>query len=320
MSGRLLYEGKAKKVFLTDNPQELEVFFKDDATAFNGAKKGSIESKGQLNCAISSAFFNVLAEHGIRSHFIRQLDKNSMLVKRLDIIPLELVIRNIAAGSLAKRLGWPEGRALDQPLAEFYYKDDALGDPLINRFHIAALGAASPAELAYLEEVSFKINLILSRHLIQRGIRLVDFKLEFGRHQGEILLGDEISPDTCRFWEASTSRKLDKDRFREDLGGVTEAYQEIHDRLLTSRPQTYRAQVEVRLKDSVLDPQGEAVRRTLAGLNMGQFEAVRVGKLIDLTVTAASESEARSQVARLADELLANPNMEKFTFTLEPAK
>jgi phosphoribosylaminoimidazole-succinocarboxamide synthase len=231
MSPKLLYEGKAKKIFETDDPKEVLVYFKDDATAFNGGKKGRIDSKGVLNNAISELFFRLLEKEGVATHFIRNVDERSMLVKRLSIIPLEVVARNIAAGSLAKRLGLPEGRVLKEPVVEFYYKDDALGDPLINEYHVAILGAAAPAELKFLAESALKVNSILSKYLKERKVKLVDFKLEFGRTDGSILLGDEISPDTCRFWDAETDEKLDKDRFRRDLGRVEEAYQEMHRRL-----------------------------------------------------------------------------------------
>jgi phosphoribosylaminoimidazole-succinocarboxamide synthase len=231
MSGNLLYEGKAKKIFETDHPYEVEVYFKDDATAFNGAKKGQINSKGILNNAISSLFFELLEAHGLKSHYVKQLNERSMLVKKLKIIQIEVVVRNISAGSLSQRLGWPEGKVLPSPVVEFYYKDDQLGDPLINEYHVAALGLATPEELAYLAAQSLKVNSILKGHLLDRKVKLVDFKLEFGKSDQEILLGDEISPDTCRFWDSETDSKLDKDRFRRDLGDVEEAYQEMYNRL-----------------------------------------------------------------------------------------
>jgi phosphoribosylaminoimidazole-succinocarboxamide synthase len=231
MTPKILYEGKAKQVLETDNPSEVLVYFKDDATAFNGAKKGSINSKGLLNNAISAHFFQLLEKEGVKTHFIKAIDDRTTLVKKLSIIPLEVVVRNIAAGSLATRLGWPEGKVLSRPVVEFYYKDDALGDPLINEWHVAALEAATPEELKILAETGLRVNSILSQHLLARKVKLVDFKLEFGRFRNEILLGDEISPDTCRFWDADTDEKLDKDRFRRDLGQVEEAYQEMFNRL-----------------------------------------------------------------------------------------
>ncbi|MDR1922440.1 MAG: phosphoribosylaminoimidazolesuccinocarboxamide synthase [Candidatus Adiutrix sp.] len=235
--GRMLYEGKAKQVFAVDDPGQALVYYKDDATAFNGEKKGVINSKGLLNNAISSLFFELLEKNGLETHFLKKIDDRSMLVKKLEIIPIEVVVRNIAAGSLAQRLGWEEGRDLGRPVVEFYYKDDALGDPLINRDHVAVLGLAAPAELDALEELGLKVNKILREYLAARNTLLVDFKLEFGRSGtsgaagGKILLGDEISPDTCRFWDAVSREKLDKDRFRRDLGRVEEAYQEMFNRI-----------------------------------------------------------------------------------------
>ncbi|MDR1040279.1 MAG: phosphoribosylaminoimidazolesuccinocarboxamide synthase [Deltaproteobacteria bacterium] len=231
MADRLLYEGKAKQVFETDDPSLVLVYFKDDATAFNGEKKGRIDSKGRLNNAMSSLFFELLAKEGVPTHFVRAVDERTMLVKKLSIIPLEVVVRNVVAGSLARRLGWPEGKALAKPVLELYYKDDGLGDPLINRSHVDALGAATPGELDELSGLGLKVNGILSAYLLERKVRLVDFKLEFGRADGRIWLGDEISPDTCRFWDADTGERLDKDRFRRDMGGVEEAYQEMYRRL-----------------------------------------------------------------------------------------
>jgi phosphoribosylaminoimidazole-succinocarboxamide synthase len=222
-----MYEGKAKQVFSTENPDELLVYFKDDATAFNGEKRGTIGNKGVLNNKISTFFFNLLGEKGIPHHFIKMLSEREMLVKKLDILPVEVVVRNIAAGSLAKRIGWEEGRKLPSTVIELYYKDDKLGDPLINNYHIKALGLATPAQVETLEAYALKINEILSAFLKDKKLELIDFKLEFGVHKGEVLLGDEISPDTCRFWDSETGQKLDKDRFRRDLGNVEEAYQEV---------------------------------------------------------------------------------------------
>lgn len=227
----MIYEGKAKKIFFTEKEDEVLVYYKDDATAFNGEKKGQIDSKGILNNKISSLLFELLVANGIPTHFIKNISDREMLVKRLTIIPIEVVVRNIAAGSLAKKFGWEEGRELPRPVVEFYYKNDDLGDPLINNSHIAALDIATPEEVASLEKLGLEINQILRPFFLSKNIELVDFKLEFGKYNGEILLGDEISPDTCRFWDASTHEKLDKDRFRRDLGQVEEAYQEIWKRL-----------------------------------------------------------------------------------------
>lgn len=226
-----LYEGKAKKVYRTDNPDYYWVEYKDDATAFNGLKKGTITNKGSLNNRISAYFFRMLAENGIDSHFVEEKSDREMIVKALKIILVEVVVRNIAAGSLAKRLGLEEGTPLQSTVVEYYYKSDELGDPLINDDHIQAINLATPEQMAKIRETSLKVNEVLRSHLAGRDIELVDFKLEFGLHKGELLLGDEISPDTCRFWDKHTREKLDKDRFRRDLGNVEEAYQEVYRRL-----------------------------------------------------------------------------------------
>lgn len=226
-----IYEGKAKKVYRTEDPKIFKVHFKDDATAFNGLKKGQIQEKGYYNNQISAYFFELLAQKGVPNHFVTLDGDRGMLVKSLEIIPVEVVARNIVAGSLAKRVGQPEGTKLPFPVLEFYYKNDELGDPLINNYHIKALKLASEEEIQKIEETSLKVNEILSEHLQPLNLELVDFKLEFGRHEGQVLLGDEISPDTCRFWDATTREKLDKDRFRRDLGNVIEAYQEVWQRL-----------------------------------------------------------------------------------------
>jgi phosphoribosylaminoimidazole-succinocarboxamide synthase len=226
-----LYEGKAKRVYRTSSPGLYLVDYKDDATAFNGAKKGTIQNKGMLNNLISTVFFRLLEEKGIPTHFVEQVSDREMLVKSLDIIMVEVVVRNIAAGSLAKRLGLPEGTVLPEPILELYYKNDDLGDPMINDYHIRALSLASPAQMNKITDIALKVNKILLEYLSDKNIDLVDFKLEFGVHEGEVVLGDEISPDTCRFWDKKTHEKLDKDRFRRDLGKVEEAYEEVYRRL-----------------------------------------------------------------------------------------
>lgn len=226
-----LYEGKAKRVYRTSDPDLYLVDFKDDATAFNGAKKGTIQNKGVLNNRISAVFFKLLEEKGIPTHFVELVSDREMLVKSLKIILIEVIVRNITAGSLAKRLGLPEGTALSRPVLEFYYKDDKLGDPMINDYHVRALDLATPEQVDKLKDIALKVNEILLSYLSDKKIDLVDFKLEFGLHNGEVILGDEISPDTCRFWDRDTREKLDKDRFRRDLGSVEEAYAEVFRRL-----------------------------------------------------------------------------------------
>ncbi len=223
----LLYEGKAKKLFATADPDLLLQYFKDDATAFNAKKRGTIVEKGVRNNAISEVFFKLLEREGVPTHFVRRLDDRYMLVKRLEIVPVEMVVRNVIAGSLAKRLGLDEGKALPEPIVEFYYKSDALDDPMINEWHVRVLGMATQAEIDRIVALTLRVNAVLRPFLAERGVVLVDMKLEFGRHHGEIVLGDEICPDTCRFWDSSSGEKLDKDRFRRDLGRVEEAYEEI---------------------------------------------------------------------------------------------
>lgn len=231
VKGVLLYEGKAKKVFRTDDPDCYWVEFKDDATAFDGKKKGSINGKGAYNARISALLFTYLAREKVPTHFLELLNEREMLVRPLEILPVEVVARNVIAGSLAQRLGREEGEPLSRPVLEFYYKSDALGDPMINEYHIDALELATPQEMEVVKGLALKINRLLSERMRRASLELVDFKLEFGRYQGNILLGDEISPDTCRLWDVQTQEKLDKDRFRRDLGQVEEAYQEVWRRL-----------------------------------------------------------------------------------------
>ena len=232
MPEELLYEGKAKKLFITEDQQILRVEYKDDATAFNGKKFDRLRDKGRLNNAITVFFFEHLDTKDIPSHFVRKISETEQLVRRVKIIPLEVVVRNVAAGSLSKRIGWEEGKELPHPIVEFYYKDDDLGDPLLAEEHIRLLELASEAQIEELKKRGLAVNKALESLMLSKGIRLIDFKLEFGLDQkGEILLADEISPDTCRFWDIESGKILDKDRFRRDLGGVTEAYLEIYQRL-----------------------------------------------------------------------------------------
>ena len=229
-----LYEGKAKKVFATEDPQLLIVQYKDDATAFNGLKKGTIVGKGIINNQMSNRLMAMLELEGVPTHFVQELSQRETLVKRVSIVPLEVIVRNIAAGSFSKRYGVDEGVVFDQPTIEFSYKNDELGDPLLNTKHALALKVATPEEIETIERYSLKINEVLKSCWLSCGVILVDFKLEFGRlADGTIVLADEISPDTCRLWDSKTHEKLDKDRFRRDLGGVEEAYAEIMKRLET---------------------------------------------------------------------------------------
>ena len=227
-----IYEGKAKKVYATDDPELVIVSYKDDATAFNGQKKGTIAGKGVINNKMSNYLMRIIAEAGIPTHLVRQLNERETLVKKVTIIPLEVIVRNIAAGSFSQRYGIPEGTEFSEPTIEFSYKNDALGDPLLNGYHALAMGAATKEEIDTIMTYSFEINRILKHFWMECGITLVDFKLEFGKTPGGgVVLADEISPDTSRLWDSKTGEKLDKDRFRRDLGGVEDAYREVIKRL-----------------------------------------------------------------------------------------
>lgn len=228
----MLYEGKAKQIYKTEKKDEIIVYYKDDATAFNGEKKSQIDNKGVLNNAITTMIFEMLNKNGIKTHFIEKLNDREQLCKMVEIIPLEVIVRNVAAGSMAKRLGLEEGYKLKTTVFEFSYKDDELGDPLINSYHAVAIGAATFDEIKVILEMTAKINDLLKEFFSKLNINLIDFKIEFGKlSNGEIVLADEISPDTCRFWDATTGEKLDKDRFRRDMGNVEEAYVEILNRI-----------------------------------------------------------------------------------------
>ena len=228
-----LYEGKAKKVYATEDPEQLIVSYKDDATAFNGQKKGTIAGKGAINNRMSNFLMAMLEKHGVPTHLVQELNERETVVKKVSIVPLEVIIRNISAGSFSKRYGVAEGIVFEEPTLEFSYKNDDLGDPLINRYHALALKLASREELETIQTLAFRVNEVLKAYFLGLGMTLVDFKLEFGRlSDGSIVLADEISPDTCRLWDSKTHEKLDKDRFRRDLGGVDEAYQEVMRRLM----------------------------------------------------------------------------------------
>jgi len=228
----MLYEGKAKQIYATDKADEVIVYYKDDATAFNGEKKGQIEDKGVMNNAITSVIFEMLEKAGVKTHFIEKLNDREQLCKKVEIVPLEVIVRNVAAGSMAKRLGLEEGFALKTTVFELSYKDDSLGDPLINDYHAVGIGATTFEELKVIYDMTAKINDVLKTVFKEQNINLIDFKIEFGRMaDGTIVLADEISPDTCRFWDATTGEKLDKDRFRRDLGNVKDAYVEILKRI-----------------------------------------------------------------------------------------
>ena len=228
-----LYEGKAKKVFATNDENLVIVSYKDDATAFNGLKKGTISGKGVINNRMSNMLMQMLEKNGVPTHFVEELSERDTVVRKVSIVPMEVIIRNISAGSFAKRYGVEEGIVFDEPTIEFSYKNDDLGDPLINEYHALALKLATKAEIETIKSMAFKINELLKERFAKVNITLVDFKLEFGRlADGTIVLADEISPDTCRFWDSTTHEKLDKDRFRRDLGGVEDAYNEVMRRMM----------------------------------------------------------------------------------------
>ena len=227
-----LYEGKAKKVFATNDPDYVIVDYKDDATAFNGEKKGTIVGKGSINNRMTNYMFGLLEKEGIPTHLVKELNDRETIVKKVEIVPLEVIVRNVAAGSFSKKLGIEEGTPLKQPTLEFSYKNDDLGDPFINKYYAFGLGLATEEEVDKITEYAFKVNAFMKEFFKKLNIDLIDFKIEFGRFKGDIILADEISPDTCRFWDSTTHEKLDKDRFRRDMGGVEDAYNEIMKRLL----------------------------------------------------------------------------------------
>ncbi len=344
----LRYEGKAKKVFVTTDPLRYIVEYKDDATAFNAQKRGTVKDKGVVNAAVSARIFEFLALAGVPTHFEELLSPREQLVKAVTIVPLEVVVRNRAAGSFAQRYGLEEGGELFPVVVEWCLKNDALGDPPINDAAAVALGIVTPEELEEMFELTVEVNELLKPYFAARGLDLVDFKLEFGVDEdGNVLLADEISPDTCRLWDMSTGEKLDKDRFRRDLGGVEEAYQEVLRRVMQSTDQddgivadhaasrdhahgnaqhdhdhddqpgrALRAEVDVMLRRSILDPQGRAVEATLHRLGHDNVSNVRVGKRILLDVTGEPEA-VLAQVEQLATDLLSNPVMEDVRVVLE---
>ncbi len=311
----LVYEGKAKK-FITPIMMIFIGLSIKMMLPHLMVKKGTIVGKGELNNRISSIFFEKLVEQGIPNHFVKLLSPTEQLVKKVRIIPLEVVVRNIAAGSLAKRLGLEEGTELRHAVVEFYYKDDELGDPLINSSHISVLQLATPKQIEEMKASSLQVNQVLTQYLKEREVILVDYKLEFGlTTDGTLLLADEISPDTCRFWDANTKEKLDKDRFRRDLGNVEEAYQEILKRL--GERFMYKARVYVTLKNGILDPQGKAVKGSLQSLGYDEVQDVRVGKFIELQVNTQQKEVAEERIKEMCEKLLANLVIEDYQFQIE---
>jgi phosphoribosylaminoimidazole-succinocarboxamide synthase len=305
---KLLYEGKAKKVYSTSNEEEFIIEFKDDATAFDGLKKATISGKGEANCAISSRLFELLTIEGIPNHYIKRLNERDMLVKNVKIFPIEVIVRNRVAGSMAKRLGLEEGTPLDKSIIEFCYKSDELHDPMINEDHILALKLATEEELSTIKNLSLKTNKVLIRFFMSCNLELIDMKFEFGKDKdGNIYLADEISPDTCRLWDVETRMSWDKDRFRKDLGQVEEAYREVKDRVLNT-PIKGKVRILIQLKPQILDAQGSVIMNALKSLGFDEVIGVRAGKLLELTLDRRIDQIER--IERMCKELLVNPVME----------
>ncbi len=327
-----IYSGKAKDIFETDDPNVLRAYFRDSATAFNAQKKGEIHDKGKINATISALLFELCERNGIKTHFIKQLSENELLIKRVKIIPLEVIVRNIAAGSLTKRLGIKEGKVLKSPIVEFSYKNDELGDPLLTRAYIKnALELADDKLLDEISDLALKANEIFKEFFLKVGIKVVDFKLEYGFDKdGDLLLADELSPDNYRFWDSKTNEKLDKDRFRQDLGNVEGAYQEMLKRVkegsdvlgkhTTIRPYahtSFSVKVQVLPKKDILDPQGQAVEKALISLGYKDIKDLKIGKEIVFKLNATSKLEAQNKVKEMCDKLLANPVIEDYKVEID---
>ena len=331
---RRIYEGKAKVLYEGPEPGTLIQHFKDDATAFNAKKHQVIEGKGVLNNRISEYLFQHLNDIGVPTHFIRRLNMREQLIREVEIVPLEVVVRNVAAGSLSQRLGIEEGTQLPRSIIEFYYKNDQLNDPMVSEEHITAFGWATPQEIDDIMALAIRVNDFLTGLFLGIGIRLVDFKMECGRlfenEMMRIIVADEISPDSCRLWDIKSNEKLDKDRFRRDLGGLLEAYTEVAKRLgilmENERPAGYRsgageelrldcivkARVTVTLKSGILDPQGKAIEGALKSLGVDGVASVRQGKVFDIELSGADKAKAEAALKDAADKLLANTVIENY--------
>ena len=319
-----IYTGKAKDIFETEDSNVLRAYFRDSATAFNAQKKGEIHDKGKVNATMSTLLFNLVEQNGIKTHFIKQISENELLIKKVNIIPLEVIVRNIAAGSLCKRLGMKEGKILKAPIVEFSYKKDELGDPLLTRAYIKnALEISDDKTLDYITELTLKANDIFKDFFLKIGIKVVDFKLEYGFDKdGALLLADELSPDNFRFWDAKTNEKLDKDRFRQDLGNVEGAYQEMLKRVKEGSKNIstqysilntqYSIRIQVLPKADILDPQGQAVEKALISMGYTDIKDVKIGKEIIFKVKADSKEKAKSDVNQMCERLLANPVIEDY--------
>ena len=329
-----VYSGKAKDLFETDDSNVLRAYFRDSATAFNAQKKGEIQDKGKINATISALLFELCEKNKIKTHFIKQVSENELLVKKVKIIPLEVIVRNIAAGSLCKRIGIKEGKVLKAPIVEFSYKNDELGDPLLTKAYIInALEVADEELLDEITNITLRANEIFKEFFLKIGIKVVDFKLEYGLHKDEgLLLADELSPDTFRFWDEKTNEKLDKDRFRHDLGNVEGAYQEMLKRVkegsmgviakeserrptgasVLDKAKQYSVKVQVLPKSDILDTQGQAVENALKSLGYKDIKDLKIGKEIVFCLNAASTKQAESMVKEMCERLLANPVIEDY--------
>ena len=336
--GKKLYEGKAKILYETKDKDLIIQHFKDDATAFNNLKKANVEGKGVLNNRISEYILTNLSQCGIKTHFIKRLNMREQLIKKAEIFPIEFIARNIATGSLTKRLGIAEGTLLDQPLLEYCYKKDELNDPLISKEHIFSFGWATQEDLQIIDKMTLRINDLLLGLFRGIGIKLVDFKIEYGKvwnkntELKEIILADEISPDTCRLWDSKTEKKLDKDRFRKDLGNIIQGYQEVARRLGIMPEETNISEVNfgktipikfkkknklkfsvtVTLKKDVLDPQGKVVQNTLVNMGMNNLKSIRQGKHFEIEVEENDQSKAEEKVDVMCKKLLVNLIIEDY--------
>jgi phosphoribosylaminoimidazole-succinocarboxamide synthase len=304
----LIYEGKAKMVFTTDNPDQVIHEFKEDATAFDGKKRGTITGKGRTNAQMSDIIFRYLEKRGIRTHYIQLLSENEILTWWLEMFKVEIIVRNYAAGSLAKRLGYEERTKMKSPLVEFYYKSDELGDPMLSRAHIQ--------ELDEMKVIALKVNEIMIPFFEKRGFILADFKLEFGMREGRICLGDEFSPDICRLWDIETGEIMDKDRFRRDLGRVEETYAEVL-RRVKEEESGLKASIYISPKKGVLDPAGQASLGALKSLGFEEVADVQIGKYITLALEGVDADAAAGRVEEMCERLLANPIIEDYRIEIQ---
>lgn len=312
----LIYEGKAKKVYSTDQPGQVIQEFKDEATAFDGKKKGIIPGKGKVNAQMTEVIFRRLGKGGIRTHYVRLLSENELVTWWLEMILVEVVVRNFAVGSLARRLGYEERAEMKNPLVEYYYKKDELGDPMLSRDHIRELGLATEYQLDEMTAVSLRVNEILFPYFEARGLVLADFKLEFGLREGLLLLGDEFSPDVCRLWDARTGAVMDKDRFRRDLGKLEETYAEVL-RRVKEEDMGIKVSVYVSPRKGVLDPQGQAALGALKSLGFEEVSDVRIGKYITLRLEGVEGDKAGERLEEMCERLLANPVIEDYRIDIQ---